>query len=222
MIIGIIPACGNATRMGGIAKFNLKIPKSNETLISWHVKSQLNYCDKVIILIKKEHEESLNMYKDNNKIIILIEQTSSMSETILKATEKFYADEYVVGMPDTFVIGDNPYKQIITNNINSDLNIGVFKIKNSQKGKLGQISIINGLVVDCVDKDIKCNYEYSWGFLKFNRSILKLIDRKTSHIGYVINPAIKEKLLVTASIVDGEYFDCGTQDEYKELLKNPL
>ena len=58
MIIGIIPACGNATRMGGIAKFNLKIPKSNETLISWHVKYQLKYCDKVIILVKKEHKES--------------------------------------------------------------------------------------------------------------------------------------------------------------------
>ena len=219
MRIGIIPACGNATRMGGIAKFNLKIPQSDETLISWHVKSQLDYCDKVIILVKKEHENSLRMFKDNNKIITLTEQTSSMSETVLKATEKFYADEYVVGMPDTFVTGDNPYKEIITNNINSDLNLGVFKIKDSQKGKLGQINIIDRVVLDCIDKDINCNYEYSWGFLRFNRSILKLIDKQTSHIGYVINPAIKEKLLVMASVVDGEYFDCGTQDEYQELLK---
>ena len=219
MMIGIIPACGNATRMGGIAKFNLKIPQSDETLISWHIKSQLEYCDKVIILVKKEHEDSLNIFKNNNKIIILVEQTSSMSETVLRATEKFYADEYVVGMPDTFVTGDNPYKEIVTNNINSHLNLGVFKIKESQKGKLGQISIIDGVVLDCIDKDINCNYEYSWGFLRFNRSILKLIDKQTSHIGYVINPAIKEKLLVMASIVNGEYFDCGTQDEYQELLK---
>ena len=219
MMIGIIPACGNATRMGGIAKFNLKIPQSDETLISWHIKSQLEYCDKVIILVKKEHEDSLNIFKNNNKIIILVEQTSSMSETVLRATEKFYADEYVVGMPDTFVTGDNPYKEIVTNNINSHLNLGVFKIKESQKGKLGQISIIDGVVIDCIDKDINCNYEYSWGFLRFNRSILKLIDKQTSHIGYVINPAIKEKLLVMASIVNGEYFDCGTQDEYQELLK---
>jgi hypothetical protein len=222
MIIGIIPACGNATRMGGIAKFNLKIPKSDETLISWHIKSQLEYCDKVIVLVKKEHEGSLSMFKDNNKIIILVEQTSSMSETILKATEKFYADEYVVGMPDTFVIGDNPYKEVITNNINSDLNLGVFKIKDSQKGKLGQLDIINGLVIDCIDKDIKCNYQYSWGFLRFNRSILNLIDKKTPHVGYVINPAIKDKLLVMASIVDGEYFDCGTQAEYEELLSTTI
>ena len=219
MIIGIIPACGNATRMGGIAKFNLKIPKSNDTLISWHIKSQLKYCDKVIVLVKKEHESSLSMFKDNNKIIILVEQTLSMSETVQKATEKFYADEYVVGMPDTFVIGDNPYKEIITNNIDSDLNLGVFKIKNSQKGKLGQLNIIDGVVVDCIDKDINCNYEHSWGFLRFNRSVLKLIQKETPHIGYVINPAIKEKLLVMASIVDGEYFDCGTQEEYQELLK---
>ena len=218
MIIGIVPACGNATRMGGVAKFNLKISKNNDTLISWHVKSQLEYCDKVIILVKKEHEGLLDIFKNNNKIIILVEQTSSMSETILKATKKFYADEYVVGMPDTFVIGDNPYKEIITNNINSDLNLGVFKIKDSQKGKLGQINIINGLVVDCIDKNINCNYKYCWGFLKFNRSILKLIDKKTPHVGYVINPAIKKKLLVMASIVDGEYFDCGTQAEYEELL----
>jgi UTP-glucose-1-phosphate uridylyltransferase len=222
MIIGIIPACGNATRMGGIAKFNLKIPKSNDTLISWHIKSQLEYCDKVVVLVKKEHESSLSMFKDNNKIIILVEQTSSMSETILKAIEKFYADEYLVGMPDTFVIGDNPYKEIITNNISSDLNLGVFKIKNSQKGKLGQLDIINGVVIDCIDKDIKCNYEYSWGFLRFNRSILKLIDKEAPHIGYVINPAIKEKLLVMASIIDGEYFDCGTQAEYEELLSTTI
>lgn len=222
MIIGIIPACGNATRMGGIAKFNLKIPKNNNTLISWHVESQLKYCDKVIILIKKEHQELLNVFKNNNRIIILIEQTSSMSETILKATEKFYADEYVIGMPDTFVIGDNPYKKIINNNINSDLNIGAFKIKNSQKGKLGQINIINGIVMDCIDKNINCNYKYFWGFLRFNRSVLKLIKKETLHIGYVINPAIKEKLLVTANIINGEYFDCGTQDEYQEFLRSFL
>ena len=218
MIIGIIPACGNATRMGGIAKFNLKIPKSDDTLISWHIKSQLEYCDKVIVLVKKEHEGLFDAFKNNDKIIILVEKTLSMSETILKAVKKFYADEYVVGLPDTFVIGSNPYKETITNNINSDLNVGVFKIKNSQKGKLGQIDIVDKLVIDCIDKDIKCNYQYSWGFLRFNRSILKLIDEKTPHIGYVINPAIKNKLLVMASIIDGEFFDCGTWDEYEELL----
>lgn len=218
MIIGIIPACGNATRMGGIAKFNLKIPKSNDALISWHIKSQLEYCDKVVVLVKKEHEVLFDAFKNNNKIIILVEKTLSMSETILKAVKKFYADEYVVGLPDTFVIGRNPYKETITNNINSDLNVGVFKIKDSQKGKLGQVNIVDGLVVDCIDKDIKCNYEYSWGFLRFNRSILKLIDEQTPHIGYAINPAIKNKSLVTASIIDGEFFDCGTWDEYEELL----
>jgi len=222
MIIGIIPACGNATRMGGIAKFNLRIPKSDDTLISWHIKSQLEYCDKVIVLVKKEHEGLFDAFKNNNKIIILLEKTLSMSETILKAVKKFYADEYVVGLPDTFVIGRNPYRETITNNINSDLNVGVFKIKDSQKGKLGQVNIVDGLVVDCIDKDIKCNYEYSWGFLRFNRSILKLIDEQTPHIGYAINPAIKNKYLVTASVVDGEFFDCGTWDEYEELLSTTI
>lgn len=219
MIIGIIPACGDALRMGGIAKFNLNIPQSNETLISWHIKSQLNYCDKVIVVIKKEYEHLLEIFKSNNRVIILVEKTSSMSETILKAIKKNYADEYVIGMPDTFVVGDNPYKSVINNNANSDLNIGAFQIKDSQKGKLGQISIVNNTVVDCIDKDINCDYEYSWGFLRFNRSIIKLIDKKTPHIGYVINPVIINKYLVTATIINGEYFDCGTPDEYQELLK---
>ena len=219
MIIGIIPACGDATRMGGIAKFNLKIPQSNETLISWHIKSQLNYCDKVIVVIKKEYQNLLEMFKDNNRVIILVEKTSSMSETVLKAIEKFDADQYVVGMPDTFVVGNNPYKDIMTNNANSDLNIGVFKIKHKQKGKLGQINIVNNMVIDCMDKDINCDYEYSWGFLRFNKSIIKLIDKKTPHIGYVINPTINNNYLVTANIIEGEYFDCGTQDEYEEFLK---
>jgi hypothetical protein len=219
MRIGILPACGDATRMGGIAKFNLNLPKSNETLISWHVKSQLNYCDKVIIVVKKEHEHLLGLLKDNKKVIILVEQTSSMSETVLKAIKKFYADEYVIGMPDTFVAGNNPYEFVINNNTNSDLNIGAFKIKDSQKGKLGQINIKNNLVFDCVDKNINCDYEHSWGFLRFNRSIIKLIDKKTPHLGYIVNPAIINKYSVTASIINGEYFDCGTQDEYKQFLK---
>ena len=219
MIIGIIPACGDATRMGGIAKFNLKIPQSNETLISWHIKSQLNYCDKVIIVIKKEYQNLLEMFKDNDRVIILVEKTFSMSETVLKAIEKFDADQYLVGMPDTFVVGNNPYKDIMINNTNSDLNIGVFKIKNNQKGKLGQINIVDNIVVDCMDKNINCNYEYSWGFLRFNKSIVKLIDKETPHIGYVINPTISNNHLVTANIIEGEYFDCGTQDEYEEFLK---
>jgi UTP-glucose-1-phosphate uridylyltransferase len=219
MIIGIIPACGDAIRMGGVAKFNLKIPKSDNTLISWHIKSQLDYCDKVVVVVKKEYNNLFEMFKNDKRIIILLEKTSSMSETVAKAIEKFDADQYVVGMPDTFVVGDNPYKNIMTTNINSDLNVGGFKIKNSQKGKLGQINIVNNIVVDWIDKSINCDYEYSWGFLRFNKSIVKLIDKKTPHIGYVINSAIKNNSLVTASIIDGEYFDCGTQDEYQEFLK---
>jgi len=219
MIIGILPACGDAIRMEGIAKFNLNIPQSNETLISWHVKSLMNYCDKVVVVVKKEHKHLLYMFNDNKKVIILVEQTSTMSETILRAIKKFYADEYVIGMPDTFVVGDNPYKSIITDNPNSDLNIGAFKIKNIQKGKLGQIDISNNIVLDCVDKNINCDYKHSWGFLRFKRSMIKLIDKKTPHLGYIVNPAIINKYSVTASIINGEYFDCGTQDEYEQFLK---
>ena len=61
MIIGIIPACGNATRMGGIAKFNLRIPKSDDTLIQFK-KSALQRShdfdiDKILPIYEMVYEE---------------------------------------------------------------------------------------------------------------------------------------------------------------------
>jgi len=217
MITGIIPACGDATRMGGIAKFNLPLTKKM-TIIDWHIKSQLKYCDNVIIVVNEKYENLLNKFKKNKKIKIIVTKTKTMSETVLLAINSFESDNYVVGMPDTYVIGENPYKKIIKNNIDSDINLGIFKIKENQKGKLGQVDIYNSTVIDCVDKSIGCNYKYSWGFIKFSQSAIKLIDKKDPHIGYIINKAIKNNYLIKSSVINGEYFDCGTLQEYQELL----
>jgi hypothetical protein len=52
----------------------------------------------------------------------------------------------------------------------------------------------------------------------FNLNFVNILDEKMPHPGYGINKALQSQLKVDARIMSGEYFDCGTFDEYKNLL----
>jgi hypothetical protein len=219
-MIGIIPAAGDAIRMGGIPKFLLPINNEFKNLITWHIESQLKYCEKVVVITKPKYKNKLNSFITNKNVSIVYMETLSMSETVLNAIKLFPSKEYLFGMPDTFCIGDNPYDKIMEDNKPCDINLAIWKIKKYQKGKLGQIKINkHHEVVDCIDKDLSCNYEYSWGMMRFSHNVSNLIEINTPHIGFMINPSIENGLNVIANVIDGEYFDCGTTKEYDQLLK---
>ena len=74
---------------------------------------------------------------------------------------------------------------------NSDLSLTAWRVNNYQKGKLGQLNISSGRLLEVVDKNLNCKFKYAWGAIGWNKSLNSLISNKDPHIGYIINPAIK-------------------------------
>jgi hypothetical protein len=217
-MIGLLPAAGDALRMNGIPKFMLPLPDYKQTLISWHIEKQLEVCTKVIIATKPENAILFKNFIKDSRVFLLIVESQTVSETILKMIEAFPSVDYIFGMPDTFFVGENPYK-ILLNDEYSDLNLALWKIEKDQIGTLGQIKLDNkNNIIDIKDKDSKCKYELFWGAMRFNLNFINFINKNDSHPGLAIKPAITNNIKYKTSIINGKYFDCGTMDQYKKMI----
>jgi len=75
------------------------------------------------------------------------------------------------------------------------------------------------LVTDVVDKNKNIKYDYLWGVVLFNNKLWEFIKKEEQHIGYSLGPAIKNDLKFGCVVAGGRYFDCGTLDEYWELVR---
>lgn len=212
----LIPAAGYASRMNNIPKFLLPVGKKGENLLATQIANAVEWYDTILIGVKEDLITLMNERLFDGRVQIVPMTTKTMSETILKLASKSTSDKLALIMPDTFFEGENPHKFLST--ANSDLNIALWLIREKQRGKLGQIEISENEVVRCIDKDPSCKLPYAWGALSFNRKFLDLINEEMPHVGYGISPAILSGLSISHSIVDGNYFDCGTPDEYYELV----
>ena len=222
-ILHIIPAAGKATRFGGIQKFLLPI-STNNFLIKFHVDNlKIKNCNiKKVIAVSNEYYKTIKRMDLDADILKL--ETKTMNETVLEVIKKYKNfDNYLLSMPDSFFdmgIVDTIYKEYLKKN--SLCTLGLFKIQNFQKGKLGQCSIKNNNVVKVVDKDEECDFEHAWGVMMWNKKLNNLIKKDDPHTGYILNPAIKNKISINYAISTNQYYDCGTFEEYKELLKEPI
>lgn len=227
-VIGLIPCSGTASRINNIPKFLLPCKEGN--LLDNTIKIfQDNNIENIYISVStqnKDYIEKRNFANSNAKYII--KDTETMSETVYYLTN-FTANKYILIMPDTYFITSNEkntqnyyFKELTELYIKlSKFKIAVilWKIKETQYGKLGQIAIDGNKVIDIIDKDPLCRYPYSWGIIGWNKDLNKLIDIKTPHIGYLLNAALKENIEIGYVISNTEYFDCGTKEEYFDMIK---
>jgi len=214
----LIPASGSAVRMRGLPKFLLPSGVEDLSLIELHIKRIVSHSDEILIGINPIFFEivdkaNLNLY--GARIIPL--ETKSMTETVLKLVSVSTGSRFTVIMPDTVFESSESYYFDILNN---DLSLSLWKIRSDQYGKLGQVSVDpDGKVLDCVDKNPDCRYEFSWGAMTFNRKFLECLNSEFPHIGYGIVPALEAGLAVNSVILPGRYWDCGTPMEYMSYLK---
>lgn len=219
-ILHIIPAAGKATRFGGIPKFLLPISKDN-FLINYHVNelSFKGYDVKKVVAVSKENYQTLKRLDLNAELICV--DTSTMNETVLKIISEYSEYEnYIFTMPDTYFkdsnIGSEMCKKFfLEKNV---CTAGLFKIQEFQKGKLGQCNIKDKYIIELIDKKIDCDFENAWGLIMWNKEINKFISKEDESIGFIINKAINEKYNISYVLGEGIYYDCGTFDEYKNLL----
>lgn len=226
--ICIIPICGSASRIGYIPKFLLPIDNS-QSLLKQSLEKAISQNFRVIIItninlitliytyINSQYHEYLD------KIKIMVTNTKTMSETILHFDFVNKNDIYSIIMPDTYIENSNFFNKMINiyHKYKCDIVVGIFKIEERQKGNLGQVKFDDeNNLIDVVDKDIDCDYKWFWGCIIWNYKFFKFMDKKKSHIGYGLVPALKAKLNIKVCPIEGRYFDCGIINEYKLLLNN--
>lgn len=222
----IIPMCGTASRIGGIPKFLLPV-SNNKSLLSLLLEKifcQENININIFISTVPMYADYVYNYTIKYKTYINIAKTETMSETVNKYNYFKFNKNFIniMMMPDTYISDDIPIKDISNLILNdTDIVLCVWKILPIQRGKLGQCLLDeNNNVLDVVDKNKNCEYEYAWGIIGWNHKYWDYIDDEKSHIGLSLNDAIKNNLKIKAIIMKGTYNDCGTIDEYKKVLNN--
>jgi hypothetical protein len=217
----IIPAAGSALRMRGLPKFLLPCDTKYQTLLEKHIDELLNLCETIWIPTRPEYKfllESLGVL--NKRVVCIPMVTRSMNETVLEvlkiSTEKYFH----LAMPDTYFKGESPYSKLSLEPPLAD--VACWKIRPEQKGKLGQVNVIDNRIFDIIDKDPSCEFEYSWGSLTFDRNLLGYTTIKDPHIGFALKNALENGEFLSAKIIDGKYFDCGTPIEYITMVKEVM
>lgn len=212
-IIGLLPASGSASRLGGIPKFCLPLT-DNQNILQWHVEQMLKVCDIVKIATRKNWLPIVNQMDLPPTAVIYEIEPSTMSDALVKMMVNPNS-KYIIGMPDTYMHGSNGefYKQLAEST--ADVTLSVFKCHDDLKGRVGQILFEeDGSVIDSKDKTKECNYDYMWGAMSVQNVY---IDEELPHPGIQIKNWIDEGKSVKAIEATGEYLDIGTVDGLKLL-----
>lgn len=215
--IGILPASGKASRVGGIPKFCLPI-SDERSLLQWHVEQMLEVCDEVRVSTRAEWVPIIQNMDMNIKLIV--REPSTMSDAV-KFMVGDYNDTVVIGMPDTYILNGpkNMYKDLFIST-NADLVLGAWQCSDELKGRVGQVEIMNdGDVVESKDKVSDCNFEYMWGTMLFRKNMIRYIDPELDHPGKQIQEWINRGFHVTSVKPGGKYMDIGTLKGLKQLYK---
>ncbi len=222
----LIPASGKAVRLRGIPKFLLPIPYASN-LLTHHLKLSVEILksDNIKVATNNLFSEillNMNFVKNQTKLInIEIMDTNTMNETLLNMRD-FNSQIHMVSMPDTYISDKNlisKMKELLLTSPEIDCVLGLWRIIDKQRVKVGQCLINDNLIVDVVDKNEEIKYDYLWGTVLFKNTLWEFINKDDPHIGYSFKPAIENGLKLSYVVAEGRYYDCGTVDEYWEMVK---
>jgi hypothetical protein len=215
--IGILPASGRASRIGGIPKFCL--PVSDErSLLQWHVEQMLELCDEVRVSTKAEWVPIIQNMDMNIKLIV--REPSTMSDAV-KFMVGDYNDTVLLGMPDTYILNapGNIYKQMFKET-NADLILGVWECSDELKGRVGQILLSGDKVIESEDKTNNCEYLDMWGSMLFRKNMIRYLDPSLEHPGKQLKEWITEGKNIMGVRPGGKYIDIGTLRGLKNLYRD--
>ena len=213
--IGILPASGKASRIGGIPKFCLPVSEE-ESILQWHVNQMLEVCDEVRVSTRAEWVPIIQNMNMNIKLVV--REPSTMSDAV-KFMVGDYNDTVLVGMPDTYILGckTNIYKEMMDST--GDLVLGTWSCDPDIKGRVGQVLISDGRVISSRDKVSDCDYQDMWGTMLFRKNLIRYIDPSLEHPGKQIQDWIDMSLNIRSVSPGGKYMDIGTLNGLKQLYK---
>ena len=219
-VVGILPAAGLAIRIGGLPKFMLPITPSGNCLLEWHIGQLTRCCDIVVVMTRPENAQLVCSLPAASAAKVMVANTDSMTDTVIRVLDTVSADFYLVGMPDTYFVGDEPYAQLADPPLGEgEIRLATWQVEKHKKGAVGQVLVDHrGRVLGIRDKDHQCDYPYLWGAIGFSPQFRPFLDASMPTIGCAIDTIIASGKNICARPMRGKYFDCGTVEEYARLL----
>lgn len=216
----ILPAAGQAMRLRRLPKFLLPSDDNATTLIEKHIEVLENICDIIWLPVRPDLIPLVHDLNLGTRIIPVALSTNTMTETVLRVCQISGSENFILGMPDTAFLGENPYSELKTALTQTNLGLAIWETAPSQRGKVGSVQLKDGEIVDSVDKDVHSELPYHWGAMSFNRDFLRVLTPEMPHTGYGIRGFLENNDPITPILVKGEYFDCGTFGEYKRFINS--
>jgi hypothetical protein len=209
--IGLLPASGSANRLNGIPKFLLPVPGG--TLISRHIEQMLEVCDEVRVSTRKVWMPLLESMDLPDKVKVYEIEPSTFSDAVHQMSSD---GRLLIGMPDTYISGENPYKLMLESD--GDVVLAGFNCPEYLLGSVGQfLTDKYGNVFDLKDKEKGCTYPNMWGAMLLNTV---QIDKALDNPSHQVMDWIAKGKSVKAVNCDGDYIDAGTFAGLKKLYSN--
>jgi CTP:molybdopterin cytidylyltransferase MocA len=216
--VGLLPAAGTATRMSGLPKFLLPISEDQQCLLTYHVELMAPYVDRIIIPTRTEWVGLLESFAFGPQVEVMQMHTQSMAETVKRALDSRVFESCVLGMPDTYFVGGNPYREL-TEHPQGEVSLAVFSTRPEQFGHVGSVAISEeGVITDHADKEPDRDFGYHWGVIEFTSTVERFLSPEATTGGYLISEALARSLPVRGYLAGYPYFDCGTFSEYLQCL----
>jgi CTP:molybdopterin cytidylyltransferase MocA len=217
-MIGLIPAAGRATRMGGLPKFLLPIPGG--FLLDTLCKRMLNAGVQQIYVGANYDNSHLISSNVPRQTYTYIADTATMSQTVQLAPKPAHDEPVLFGMPDSYWVDADVYRRLAMDIADGALvSAALFTVGEQASKKLGMCSYVfdndETLIVTKVeDKPTSTTMRRAWGALAWNPPFWKYINPQDPHVGFAVQRAIEDHKIVRAYLAQGPYFDCGTPEDY--------
>lgn len=217
-MIGIIPAAGKAERMGGIPKFLLPVPGG--TLINVLANRMID-ADLGVELFALTRRESFEAVLDNTPRLRRLGSlsTQTMSQTVLCGLELAKLEEVdkenvLFGMPDTYWEAPNVYEQLSAALSDSIVAAALFRARPGQR--LGMCATWRDRITGVIDKPEQTSLKWAWGALAWRPEFWQYIKPDDPHVGFALARAPEPR----AVCFEGNYWDCGTPNEYFHMIRH--
>jgi hypothetical protein len=217
----VLPAAGTASRIGGIPKFLLPIGPNSKSLLMLHIEVALSAGLEVLIVVNPLLERFVTQMIENakhQKVKVIPFESISMTDTLKKAVEGLENEQIVsISMPDTFMPMFSAKDLLNLREIAPSLSI--IETTQTQHSKLGQVAISNdGHVVKIVDKNEQRISDYAWTGFALKTEKLKTFPTSDVTPGLELARIAENSDELKSVLIEGQYFDCGTIDEYWHAL----
>lgn len=77
----------------------------------------------------------------------------------------------------------------------------------------------DNFITDVIDKPAKTYLRDAWGIIAWRPVFWPYIYPIDATVGDALTRAIRAGLPIRAVVMDGSYYDCGTPDEYFQLIR---